>query len=150
MWLFKALGLLFLFTACAMFGFLKSESLKKRKIALGVFIKALSQIAELVRIGTYEIEELCRLCFETSFVKMENGAPKLLCEELADSDKELIEEYFKGFGLTDTESEYKRTKLYISLLEQQYSSAAELYSKQGGLYRSVGLMGGLILCIFFM
>ncbi len=150
MWLFKILGLLFLFTVCTVLGFIKSEALKKRTMALSVFIKALSQIAELVRIGTYELDELCRLCFENSFVTMENGRPKILCEHLLPADKELLDEYFKGFGITDTESEYKRTRLYISMLEQQHSSAAELYSKQGGLYRSVGLMGGLIICIFFM
>lgn len=150
MWLFKPLGLLFLFTACAMLGVLKSEALKRRTVLLKKFIKALSQVAELVRIGTYEIEELCSLCFEGSLVTAKNGEFCLVCEYLTAPDRELLEEYLKGFGIADTESEYKRTRLYISMLEQQYSSAAEAYAKQGGLYRSVGLMGGLIICIFFM
>lgn len=150
MWLFKFLGLTVIFCVCGVGGILKAERLRCRAERLNEFIKALSRLAELIRIGNHEIFELCSLCFEEGLLNSENGKIVPLGECLEKGDCQIIEEFFGGFGIADTVAEQNRTELYINMLKREYSTAVELYKTNGGLYRSVGFMGGLILCIFFM
>lgn len=150
MLLFKILGLLLILGVCVVSGFLKADVLKKRSEKLQKNLEALNRLGELVRIGSYEIEELVMLCFSADTVAVEKGHIKLSGEYLLKEDIKILEDFFRGFGMADREAEYERTKLFYSLLENQYSAALGVYGKLGRLYRSIGFMGGLILCIFLM
>ena len=150
MLLFKLLGLALIFTVCFASGFLKAESLKKRSDKLQEILKALNRLGELIRMGNYEIGELVGLCFKPSQATAENGKIKLSKEYLLKEDIKILEDFFTDFGVADRSAEYERTKLFYSLLESQHSAAAGVYGQLGRLYRSIGLMGGLILCIFLM
>lgn len=150
MWLFKLLGLLIILTVCSGIGVLKSELLRKQADDLAELIKGLSQLSELVRIGNYEIDELVNICFKKSLGFFENGEFIINCHSLTEAQGKIIKEYFSGFGFSDTEGEHSRTELYINMLKNEQSEALKRYSALGSLYRSVGFMGGLIICIFLL
>ncbi len=150
MWLFKILGLAAVFFVCSAWGFLKAEDMKQRERKLNQLLKSFSHMQELVRMGGYELEELCKLCFEPNLIIENNGCAGLKTERLAADDVKLIDDFFEGFGLGDAKAECERIKLFITLLGQHRDNAAELYETRGRLYRSVGVMGGLIICIFFV
>ena len=150
MLLFKILGLGVVFLVSAALGRLKSEKLRQRRDKLGEIIKALNRLCDLVRIGGYEIDELISLCFDSSVLSFEKGN-FFICEEyLLKEDISLLKELFSGFGVSDKEGEAKRIKLFCSLLEDKHYNAEKNFSELGRLYRSVGLLSGLILCIFLM
>lgn len=150
MLLFKILGLAVIFGVSAAFGILKADGLKHRCDRLSGIIKSLNHLADLVRIGGYEIDELISICFESDILSFKKGN-FLICEEyLLKEDISLLREFFLGFGVSDKEGEYERIRLFCALLEPRFAEAQKSYSEQGRLYRSVGLLGGLILCIFLM
>ena len=150
MLLFKISGLLVVFLVSASLGLLKSESLKLRCDRLEKIVKSLNRLCELVRIGGYEIDELISVCFDSNIINSEKGN-FFICEEyLLKEDIDILREFFNGFGVTDKEGEVKRIKLFCSLLEGKHRDAQKAFLELGRLYRSVGLMGGLILCIFLM
>lgn len=148
--LFKISGLIFVFGACALSGLLKAENLKRRSQRLEEILKSLSRLGELVRIGGYEITELINLCFDSKVIKNRDGNFFISEEYLLKEDTALLKDFFGGFGTADKEGEYERTRLYYSLLKQQYTAALRSYSELGRLYCTLGLLGGLILCIFLM
>lgn len=150
MLLFKIFGLLFIFSVCAVLGVLKSDSLKRRGERLQDILKSLSRLSELIRMGNYEMDELVSICFDSSVISVSCGKFRLKEEYLLKEDVTLLRDFFADFGMTDKESEYERTKFYYSLLKAQHSTALKVHSELGRLYRSIGFMGGLILCIFLM
>lgn len=150
MWLFKLLGLLIILLVCSSFGILKSENLKKQASDLAEFIKSFSQLSELLRIGNYEIDELVNICFKNNLGFFKNGEFIINCNSLSETQRKIIKEFFCGFGFSDTEGEHSRTALYINLLKTEHEEALKQYSTLGSLYRSVGFMGGLIICIFLL
>ena len=135
---------------CAVLGVLKSDSLKRRGERLQDILKSLSRLSELIRMGNYEMDELVSICFDSSVISVSCGKCRLKEEYLLKEDVTLLRDFFADFGMTDKESEYERTKLYYSLLKAQHSTALKVHSELGRLYRSIGFMGGLILCIFLM
>ena len=150
MWLFKPLGLLLILSVCSCVGLLKSENLKHQTSDLAEFIKALSRLSELVRIGNYEIDELVSICFKKSLGFFRNGEFIITATSLSDTQNKLIKEFFIGFGFSDTEGEFSRAELYINMLRNEHAEALKQYSALGSLYRSVGFMSGLIICIFLL
>ena len=150
MWLFKLLGLSIILLVCSGFGILKSESLKQQSSDLAEFIKAFSQLSELIRIGNYEIDELVYICFKNNLGFLRNSEFIINCSSLSETQNKLIKEFFCGFGFSDTEGEHSRTVLYINQLKTEHEEALKRYATLGSLYRSVGFMGGLIICIFLL
>lgn len=150
MWLFKISGLLLILAVCSCLGLLKSENLKRQSSDLAEFIKSLSRLSELVRIGNYEIDELVNICFKKNLGFLQNGKFSITSSVLSDAQSRIINEFFEGFGFSDTEGEHNRTELYIKMLKNEQKEALERYSTLGSLYRSVGFMGGLIICIFLL
>lgn len=150
MLLFKITGFLLIFSACTAIGILKSDSLKQRYQQLEEIIKSLSILAERIRLGGYERDELIFLSFGDSLKIDSNFDIKLTYGSLSKDDLSLLTEFFKGFGMTDKDSEYERAILYSSLLKERLDSANKTYKEQGKLYRTIGVMSGIVLCIFFM
>ena len=150
MLLFKISGLLVVFLVAASLGLLKSESLKLRCDRLEKIVKSLNRLCELVRIGGYEIDELISVCFDSNIINSEKGN-FFICEEyLLKEDIGLLREFFNGFGVSDKEGEAKRIELFCTLLNAKYQDAQKTFLELGRLYRSVGIMSGIIICIFFM
>lgn len=150
MLLFKISGLLLILTVCSALGILKAESLKIRCKSLEETIKALISLSERIKVGCYERDELIYSCFGNRLIIDSDCNIKLLELQLNDGDFKLLNEFFKGFGMTDRNSEYERAVLYCSLLKERYSSAKKIHSELSRLYCTIGIMSGIILCIIFL
>lgn len=145
----KILGLGILFLVCSVSGFAASVSLKKRSVKTEALLKSFYSLAELVRIGGFEISELCERCFGGA-VKFECGAFFYDSEGLKQEDISFLEDFFSSFGILDKGGEYERTRFYTGLLEMRVKKAKEIYAERGRLYRNLGLMAGLTIFIFFL
>ena len=65
-------------------------------------------------------------------------------ENLKQSDILLAEDFIKGLGMGDTESELKRCQTYKELFEREYKDAQQQTREKGALYGKLGIFIGLL------
>ena len=139
--LFKILGfVLIIFTTSAV-GFLKASELNLRYKKLCGFSKSISALKEHIRLHSGDSERLLKLCFE-------EYPPNYA--SLNKDDLEIMNEFFKGFGLCDTLAEYDRCKLYVNLINQKANEAKQKSIELNRLYKNIGVLSGVLICIFFL
>lgn len=149
-WLFKLSGLLIVFTAAALTGFLKSLQLKKRYRKLCGIYRSLSDLRERVRLGTGEIERIVAQSFEDGTAFYTNRGIQINPDFLEKEDAALLEEYFSDIGMSDAESECERTGLYMNLLKKKCDEAEKKCGELCRLYNALGILCGIFICIFFL
>ena len=148
--LFKAIGLAVLFFSSCFFGFCEAEKLKDRVKRLAFFVRAASEYAGRVRVGTEEVDRLLLLCFGERYIRRrENGFSVLPCFT-GKEDAALAEEFFRDVGMGDAQSEYERTNLYITLFSKRLEEAEKDVRERCRLFRALGVLGGCFLCIFLL
>ena len=149
-WLFKTLGLITILSTCSLAGFFKSFALKKRhKKLLGVY-RSMSGLRERIRMGTGDIEHLVHLSFDSNTVGIDSGKAVINTMYFEKSDTVVLEDFFRDLGMSDSESEYERIGLYMTLTYKKCDDAEKQCSKLCRLYSSLGILCGLFICIFFM
>lgn len=148
--LFKILGLLFVFSACSLAGFSATVMLRRRSEKLSSVSHSVSRLAEYINADGGEIGLLAELCFDENDIKIVDGIPKLNKSFLKKEDITVIEEFLNDFGLNDRVGEYKRTKLYASLLERQREEVAKKSAELSKLYNTLGVLFGVGICIFLI
>ncbi len=139
--LFKIIGLILILTVCTAAGFLKALSLKTRLDTLCEVKQGLLMLKEKLRLRSGDKAQLINECFSTNpqnTLSNKSGDLKLWCE------------FYNGFGLGDTENEYKRCSAYISLFDNKINDAQTELLKGQRLYKSLGFLSGLFICIFFI
>ena len=149
-WLFKISGVITVFTVCSMAGFLKSFGLKKRHKKLLAIYRSLSDLRERIRMGGGEIERLVYLCFEEDTSSISEGKAIINTMYLEKADVEILEEFFRDLGMSDSDSEYERTGLYMSIILKISDEAEKKCGELCRLYSSLGILCGLFICIFFL
>lgn len=149
-WLFKISGVITVFTVCSMAGFLKSFGLKKRHKKLLAIYRSMSDLRERIRMGGGEIERLVYLCFEEDTASILEGKAIINTMYLEKADVEILEEFFRDLGMSDSDSEYERTGLYMSLILKISDEAEKKCGELCRLYSSLGILCGLFICIFFL
>lgn len=141
MWQFKIAGFVIVIIATSAIGFLKSQQLKLRHKRLCAFRNGLLELKEHIRLGSGELERILKQSFDidyTDFIHLEK------------EDIEILQDFFHKVGMSDSLAEAKRCELYINLLTPRIKSAKEKYAQLGKLYRNIGIMSGLFICIFFI
>ena len=138
--LFKIIGLLFLFLCCTALGFLKANALKNRLDSLKKLKNGLLTLKEQLRLHSGDKNKLISVCFP--------NINKLL-QTLPPDDIKLWNEFLAQFGFGDTKSEYERCLAFITLFDNKINALAGEISEQQKLYKSLGFLGGVFLCIFF-
>ena len=149
-WLFKISGVITVFTVCSMAGFLKSFGLKKRHKKLLAIYRSMSDLRERIRMGGGEIERLVYLCFEEDTASILEGKAIIKTMYLEKADVETLEEFFRDLGMSDSDSEYERTGLYMSIILKISDEAEKKCGELCRLYSSLGILCGLFICIFFL
>ena len=99
--------------------------------------------------GGGEIERLVTESFENGLIKADGGF-SVDGRWLDKNDVALVYEYLVDIGMTDSESEYNRTELYIKLLSKNRDEAEEKCAELCRVYNAAGLLGGIFICIFFL
>ncbi len=138
--LFKILGLAIIMTVCTAAGFLKAVSLKKRYDRLIEIKNGLSVLKEKLRLRSGDKSRLLRECFSESIKATDN---------LKADDVALWQSFLKSFGNGDTNSELQRCDSYIGLLDIRINDAKNEFDNQSRLYKSLGFLCGIFICIFF-
>lgn len=141
MLLFKISGLLLIIFTCYTIGFLKSNELKLRTQRLYGFQKGICELKERIRANTGEIDALIRTSFSEYPINYSH---------LEKEDVLILEDFFKNIGMSDTKAEYERCELYINLLKTKTEEANAKYRELSRLYKNLGLMSGIFICIFLL
>ncbi len=148
--LFKILGLLFLLFSASLCGFLAAFRLKCRRDRLQAICSSMSSLRDRIRLNEGEIEKLLALSFGEDYTRQSPGRYCLDERYLNREEIELLECFFREIGMSDAQAEGERIARFIELFAARRDRAAEEYREQGKLYRTVGVLGGLFLCIFFL
>lgn len=149
-WLFKLSGLFLIFSASVLIGFSKSLTLKKRQRKLTKIYCGMSSLSERIRLGSGDLENLLNKSFPANLVFYNDNAVKINPDYLLLEDIAILEEYFSNIGMSDSESECERIRLYSSLIEKQRSKAEEKCRELCKLYNTLGVLGGIFICIFLL
>ena len=139
--LFKVLGLLSLVVSGTALGFYKSYLLFQRQKQLSEICNGLERLALLITSSVKDLDVL----FKESF-----KGEKIDTFGLLNSDKEILENLISSIGISNRKREYDNVILCKNLLEKQFLEAKEEHNSLSKLYRSLGFLGGLFLCIFFI
>ncbi len=139
--LFKAIGLILILTVCTSVGFLKAFSLKTRVERLCDIKKGLLTLKEHLRLHSGNKRQLLTICFD---------APPESFNDLKSEDIALWNEFLREFGMTDTQSEIRRCESYIFLFEDRLNDAKKSLLEQQKLYKSLGFLCGIFICIFLI
>ena len=147
--LIKGLGSVFIVASTTLLGVYSSVELKNRREALSWYVGAVSEIREKVRATS---AELCKILtglygsekyftVEAPFkVRIKKGA-------LKERDEKIINEFFGGFGMGDTDSQIARCDMYLALLQKNYEEAAREFGEKSKLYKQLGFFAGLSVAV---
>ena len=146
----KVFGLFTVFGVSCIWGFFKSSLLKKRADKLTDFLKGMDFLSERIRIGTCEIKELLKISFKEDLIVYEESGFSIDADYLKNEDISLISEFLSEIGMGDINSECERIKTYKSIIELQYNTARNDCVNLCKLYKTLGVLIGVFICIFLL
>ena len=150
MLILKVSGLLTIFAVCCLFGFLKSSALNKRAVKLLDFLKGMDFLGERIKMGTSEITELLKISFKEDLISYEGSEFFADGDYLKNEDISPINEFLSKLGMGDTDSEYERIKAYKAIIELQHKAAETDCLNLCKLYKTLGVLTGVFICIFLL
>lgn len=148
--LFKITGLLIIFLVCSMAGIIKASGLKSRSQKLMQYYQGALALAERIRVCEGEIIPLVKICFNSTLLTVSKDKVIVEATGLKKEDTQLLNEFFNNIGMSDQESQYKRTRAFAALLKEKYSASTLESQNLCRLYQSLGVLCGIFLCIFFL
>ena len=148
--LFKIIGMGLIILVGICIGFLKSLHLKKRAEKLCGICRSMHQLAELMHMGSCELERAVGLCFNSNDVYIESGRPFLNKNYLEAQDISLLNEFFLNLGMNDADAEYRRIHSFHKLILKQYETADAKSCEMSKLYKTLGFLCSLLVCIFLI
>ena len=139
--LFKITGFIFIIFTTSAIGFYKANALNLRYKKLCALQKSMVTLKEGIRLHSGEAEQIIRLSFDEFPVEY---------TYLKKEDAKLLDEFFFSFGNSDTAAEYERCEFYLNLLKTRAEDAKKQHSELARLYKNVGVLSGILICIFFL
>lgn len=139
--LFKITGFILVIFTTSAIGFLKANELNLRFRKLTDLYKAIATLKEGIRLHGGDVERLINL----SFAEFPINTAHLKKEDIT-----IIDDFFENLGAQDTVAEYERCELYINLLKAQADKAQKQHLELNRLYKNIGVLSGILICIFFL
>lgn len=152
--------------AGSMLGFLKADGLSRRAKLLGKIIAGLNLLKTDIVYGRKDLKTALSVIGKNHDIELfskttegmsEKGIKKALgealdsCgEHLKDGDKEPLLALSENLGMTDTESQINAIENAIIILTEASKEAFEEYKRLGKMYRSVGVLCGILGAIIFI
>ena len=168
----KIVGLLLMTLAGVWLGLSGASGLNRRAAALDAMEKLIARIASQIRYTAAPVRELILSASRTAEFQMlrfldsvdsamekEGEFPRLWIEavtreggkcDFTAGDEELLREFGKGLGVSDTEGQTAHCKLYGELFSRQAEAARRDAANKGKLYIMLGLAGGLGLSLLLL
>lgn len=100
--------------------------------------------------GTGEIKNLLYISFNADTVTISEDKAIINTMYLEKAETDILEDFFRDLGMSDSESEYERIGLYMALTEKKCDEAEKKCSEMCRLYSSLGVLCGIFICIFFL
>ncbi len=148
--LFKILGLLMILAAASCCGFWSAYQLQKRAKNLRALHRSLACLRDRIRLNEGEMERLLLLSFGNRVKIISAGKYAINADWLEREERELFNSLFYEIGMSDAQAECERIGYYMNLLDVKCGEAEQKYRELGKLYRSLGVLCGIFLCIFFL
>ena len=139
--LFKLSGLAIIIIACFGFGYLKANRLRLRVNQLYNMQKAVTQLKQLIRLRFGEVDRLITQSF---------GSFPIDYSFLTEGDKQIIESLIKEIGTLDTDSAYNHCEICLLSLGGCLEEAQKNHRELGKLYKSIGALAGVFICILLI
>lgn len=146
----KILGCVLVFTAASAFGMNASVKYLKRQKKLKTISDGLIKMQCVIKSGGFDRIRLIGNCFDEKDITVSGGEIRINPEYLLKEDIEILEIFFKSFGLSNTENEINNIGIAVKLTEIQYDKAALAAKKNAPLFKTLGICAGLALCIFLI
>ena len=161
----KYLGASLIILSSSMYGIKKSEQLRKRCENLALIKNALLLLQSEISYKSGDIKSVLASVgknqnlplfiiaaqnIESSLSEAFSHALGICDMSLVGTDKEIILELAKNLGSLDSSSQIKMISRTASELSARQESANADYAKYGKLYRSAGLLTGLLFSIILL
>lgn len=161
----RIVGAVMIIVAGSMLGFMKADSLKQRVQDINKIITGLNLLETEISYGKRDLKDALFSIGEhinvDFFKKVSNGIDDLgtrkalnvaLLDEnaLLERDKAPILALGENLGMTDGESQVVAIKRAVSALCELKKGAETEYERLGRLYRSTGVLGGILVAIILM
>ena len=140
MTVFKIFGLLSVLLSSTSLGFYKSYTLNLRCRKLSEFCVSLEKLSHFITSSFKDLDVLLR----------ESFGGEIDTSGISKEDKEILEKLFSEIGISDRERDFNSVVLCKSLFEKQLETAEDDCKRLSNLYNSLGFLGGLSICIFFI
>mgnify|MGYP002523828656 FL=1 len=147
--LIKITGLALVLAVSTAIGFLRAAALKTREKRLFGLYLCMCDLKERIRLENDELRDVLKKSFNGQ-VSETDGGFKISVNGILPEDEKLINEYFSSAGMSDPDAEYERAQLYASLVKKQHSAAAANSAQLCKLYKTIGFMAGIFICIFLI
>lgn len=139
---------------CSLFiGQSMSLRLNRRKEALSLFLRNIHTAATKLAYSAATVYELFDefafekdMPFMPQWIDLLSGYKNVLHKK----DIALLKEFAQGLGSSDTKSQIKHIKLYLSLLDHQLCDAQNDIDKKSRLYRVLGFSAGVTLSLMLV
>lgn len=148
--LFKTVGLITVFLVCCLFGLLKSEEVKKENELALLLVSACNRMAELIRTERRKLSLAVEASFKAEWVLCKDKKFYVNRTVIGKDQADILDELFSSVGMMDSESEYRRIRLYAERLEQSQKRAAKKALEQGRLYKTLGVSFGVFMVLFLI
>ena len=145
----KIVGLILIITASTLFGFFWSVKLKNRQLRLLKLCTFLEELEIQIKSGA-ELKNILLASGGEVGIYIEDFGVKVSPEHLLPKDIKLLEDFFSGLGMGDTESQIKRCSVYGLMLKNLEKSAAEQVNLKANLYQKLGFFAGLFVAVMFI
>jgi len=163
----KFINLISIFIICSYIGYIKAKSFENRVIELNKFQNALVMFKSKIEF-TYEpinsifsdISKVIYLNEENIFLKTINCEQEIYLSwiksinetknNLIKEDKDIIKMFGKMLGKTDIQGQVNEILLTQSLIEKQIEKAEEEKDKNMKLYKTMGVICGMGICIILI
>ncbi len=146
----KLIGAAAIVIAASGIGFYKARCLEKR---LSTLVKAARMLGEIKIALNYSLmttEDIITFLETNSSLKQlaeqRNGSISCLSER----ENQLLADFWAQLGSSDLESQLSSADMYIAELEEDISEIRESKEAKCRLYRTMGILSGLFICIMLI
>lgn len=161
----KLVGAVMTAFACGYFGFYISTNLKTRMTSLSEIVSSLEMLESEINFSINRLKKAFERIDKNGLFKsasekideigikkawenaIENNSGRLC---ITDSDKDILLMLGKNLGKTDTDDQIKNIKYIKTMIASQAKQATEEYNRLGKLYRSGGVLVGVMAVIILI
>lgn len=146
----KITGLLLVLSVSSAVGFMRAAAVKTREKRLFELYLCMCDLKERIRLENGELRDVLKKSFGDRVTETENGGFVISVNGILGEDEKIINGYLSSAGMSDPDAEYERAELYASLVKNLHSAAAADSAQLCNLYKTLGFMTGLFICIFLI